>query len=186
MTFITQNYQKEFWREKAARLIIALLAFVGTTTFIGAIFMLPSYFVLALSHDDVLRRLKAAEEVLATKEIAGVEAEIRAVNYKITNYEKSESRRYALSPILIKIAKTMPADIKISGINLGPSDASSFTITMTGEAQKREGLLKFIDNLRLIKEFDSVYSPVTNLLKEINAPFRLEIKLKSEVYGHVK
>lgn len=186
MTFIAQNYQKEFEREKIARLIVALLALLGTTIFIGTIFMLPSYFVLALSRDDVLRRLKAAEEVLATKELAGVEAEIRAVNSKIANYEKSGSRRYALSPILIKIAKTMSADIKISGINLGPSDAGSFIITLMGEAQKRESLLKFIDNLRILKEFDSVYSPVTNLLKETNAPFRLEIKLKPEIYNHVK
>ena len=65
MSFVAKNYKKEFRREKILRILIGFAVNLAVALMVGLVFMLPSYFILVFSKDDVLRRLQAAEEVFA-------------------------------------------------------------------------------------------------------------------------
>ena len=76
MNLLTPNYEKEFRHEKIIRVWISFLIILIIVAATGLVFMLPSYFALALSKDDILRRLQAEEKVFEKKEFKSLEEKI--------------------------------------------------------------------------------------------------------------
>lgn len=186
MSLLTENYQKEFRREKNQRLLLSLAMLLATSIVIGIVFMLPTYFSLIFTKDDVLRLLKASEEVFVRKEFKSLEDKITAVNNLINLYEANEKRRFSYSPILASITKNTSSLIELKNVALRRGDDGAFTIILEGEAAQRTTLLGYIAKLGKVSEFEDVRSPITNLLKESNANFVLNIKIKPDAYKYVK
>ncbi|QQG42785.1 MAG: hypothetical protein HYW15_01030 [Candidatus Giovannonibacteria bacterium] len=188
MYLLTPAYEKEFRKEKIARVSVSFLAMLILVAAAGFIFMLPSYFVSVFSKDYILRQLKAGEEVFARKEFKSLEERVAGANSLIFAFERNEAKRYPLSPILQKIALRTPPEIRIDSINFGRAgrEENIFSFGIQGEADSREDLLKYIEVLRSMEEFASVNSPVTNLLKENRASFFLDIKIKPERYKYAE
>src|SRR3989344_5796435 len=122
-SFLPPIYQKALRREKILRLSSAFLGLLSSVAFLCVIFLLPSYFMLAFSKDDVLRRLKTQEEVLAKKELKKLEEKIGGVNRLAAAYRKGEDGRKNISPILAGIANSAPEAVKFSAITLTQKDA---------------------------------------------------------------
>ncbi|KKT62746.1 MAG: hypothetical protein UW57_C0013G0003 [Candidatus Giovannonibacteria bacterium GW2011_GWA1_44_29] len=181
---LTPNYEKEFRREKIIRVWISFLIILIIAAATGLVFMLPSYFVLVLSKDDILRRLQAEEKVFEKKEFKSLEKTIAALNTTIFTFEKNEKKRHDLAPLLNKIAINTVSGISLVSITLSKNEQGSFTFSVVGEANARDDLLKYIDRLRVVQEFSSVNSPVANLLKENKASFVLDIKINPEAYKY--
>src|SRR3989338_66529 len=184
MNLLTKNYEKEFRHEKIIRVWISFLIILIIVAATGLVFMLPSYFALALSKDDILRRLQAEEKVFEKKEFKSLEEKITSLNEKIFTFEKSEKRRHDFAPLLNKIAINTVSGISLTLITLSKNEQGLFTFSVTGETDARDNLLKYIDRLRAVKEFSSINSPVANLLKENKASFSLEIKINPEAYKY--
>lgn len=186
MTFISENYEKEFRREKILRILIGFAINLIAALLVGLVFMLPSYFAIALSKDDVLRRLKAAEEVFEKKEYKALEEKISKVNARVSAFEKNESKRKGLAPLLHRLAENTPDTMRLASIGLSKNQEGFYAISVQGEAATRDEFLKYAEKLARVGEFASIDSPVTNLLKETKAAFTLNIKVKPEAYGYVK
>ncbi|OHB03603.1 MAG: hypothetical protein A3B03_02685 [Candidatus Zambryskibacteria bacterium RIFCSPLOWO2_01_FULL_42_41] len=188
MYLLTPAYEKEFRKEKIARVLTSFLAMLILAAVTGFIFMLPSYFVSVFSKDDVLRQLKAEEEVFAKKEFKNLEEQMARVNSQIFAFERNEAKRHALSPLLQKLVLNTPPEIRIGSINFGRTsqERNIFSFGIQGEADSREDLLEYVKVLRSMEEFASVNSPVTNLLKENRASFFLDIKIKPERYKYAE
>lgn len=184
MTLLTKEYEKIIRNEKLKRLsflfIILLIVIVAT----GLAFMLPSYFSAAFSKDATLERLKLSEEVLAKKNFKNIEAEVNRINVLIADFEKNESRRRALAPLLLKITNT-PSSIVLKLLKLDTQKGGAATLTINGRAETREAFLDYFEKLKKFEEAEAVISPVTNLLRETDVVFVLEIKIKKEVYSYV-
>src|SRR3989344_1125000 len=166
MSLLTPNYEKEFRREKIIRAWISFIIILIIAAAAGLIFMLPSYFALVLSKDDILRRLQAEEKVFEKKEFKSLEEKISALNGKIFTFEKNEKKRHNFAPLLNK------------------NEQGLFAFSVVGEADARDELLKYIDRLRAVQEFSAVNSPVANLLQENKASFSLDIKINPEAYKY--
>lgn len=184
MSLLTPNYEKEFRREKIIRVWISFLIILIIIAAAGLVFILPSYFALVLSKDDILRRLQAEEKVFEKKEFKSLEEKIAALNGKIFTFEKSEKKRHDFAPLLNKIAINTVSGISLDSITLNKNEQGFFTFSIVGEADARDELLKYTDRLRAVKEFSSVNSPVANLLKENKASFSLDIKINPEAYKY--
>lgn len=186
MSFIAENYEKEFRREKILRIFIGFTINLIAALLIGLVFMLPPYFALSLSKNDTLRRLKAVEEIFEKKEFKNLEEKISRINARVSVFEKNESKRGELASLLRKFAESTPDAVRLMLISVGKNDEGLYAISVQGEADERNELLKYIEKLESVGEFASVDSPVTNLLKETKTPFTLKIKIKPEVYKYDK
>ncbi|KKT29535.1 hypothetical protein A3G55_01375 [Candidatus Giovannonibacteria bacterium RIFCSPLOWO2_12_FULL_44_25] len=184
MSFVAKNYKKEFRREKILRILIGFAVNLAVALMVGLVFMLPSYFILVFSKDDVLRRLQAAEEVFARKEFKNLEEKIGGINARVSVFEKNESRRGELAPLFRKLAENAPDAVRLVSINVSKDANGFYTMSVQGEAERRDELLKYIDKLESVSEFASVDSPVANLLKETKTLFTLNIKIKPEAYKY--
>lgn len=186
MTFISENYKKEFRREKILRILTGFAINLVSAMLVGMVFMLPAYFVLALSKDDVLRRLKAAEEVFEKKEFKALEEKINRINARVSAFEKNESRRKEFAPLLRKLAENTPDAVRLAFVGVSKNQEGLYMISLQGEATTRDEFLKYTEKLGGVREFMSIDSPVANLLKETKTAFTLNIKIKPEAYGYVK
>lgn len=188
MALLTPKYEKFIRTEKLGRLLVAFILLLDTVVLTAIVFILPSYFYLAFSKDEVLRRLRSTEEVLTKRDLKNTEAKIESVNKMIGEYEKNELRRRALSPILIKIAEAGAAEkasVRLKSLKLEQKEkGQDFIIVLNGQAPTREAFLDYLERLRLFPEARAVISPVTNLLKETDVIFSLDFKLKKEFYDY--
>ena len=184
MSLITPVYEKNVRNEKIRRLVLVFFALLILVSIIGAIFMLPSYFYAAFSIDQVLRRLKSSEEVLLKRNFKVIEEKIGSINETIYIFEKNESRRRELAPLLIKIANTTPQSITLKLLKLEMDKNGSARLTINGRAERREDFLSYVEKLKELPEAEAIISPVTNLLKDTDVVFVLEFKVKKEIYSY--
>lgn len=182
MTFLGAKYEKIIKRDKIYRTLSVFLFLLSAVAVTGMVFMLPSYFTVVLSKDEVLRNLKAAEDVLARRESNKLEEETSKVNKAIADYEKNESKRHSFSGLLVSIFKVTPPEVGIEKINLIKDKTGSFTLNVDGNASTRESLISYIANLQKLTSIAQVKSPISNLLEESNAAFHLELQIKQESY----
>lgn len=184
MSLLIANYEKEFRSAKIVRVWISFVIILVIIAAAGLVFMLPSYFVLVFSKDDVLRRLQAEEKVFEKKEFKSIEGKIAALNGDIFAFEKNEKKRHNFAPLLNKIVINTPTSIRLASINLSENGQGFFNFSILGEADSRDELLKYIDLLKAVPEFSAVNSPITNLLKENKTSFSLDVKINPEVYKY--
>lgn len=184
MNLLTPEYVKIAKKEKLLRLYVAMFLVLALALTIAIVFMLPSYFLLSLSKNDVLRRLRAAEEVFAKRNLISIENKVGATNDLIDLFDQNDGMRYALSPVLVKIANTASDGIKLSLLELRKNENGFFLIKLSGEAKTRENFLEYEKRLKSIAEIDSIASPVTNLLRESDSKFVLDLNIKKEFYKY--
>lgn len=175
-------YAKEVRREKIARLIA--LFFVGTSIifFVGGVFLITSYFTLVFSKQDVLRRLDAEEQSLARQDIKTLEAYISASNKRSLTHTKNELRRHALSPLLRELARIDTAGVKLSSLLFSRKPDGTFSLAMKGNADTRDLFLAYAREAKAISLFDTLDSPVANLLSETNVLFELTATIKKQSF----
>lgn len=178
-------YQKEIKSEKIMRVCLAFIFLVSVAFLVGIIFMLPSYFTLVFSRADVLRRLDAQERTFARQDTAALEQSIGTINKRAGSYQANEFIRKRIAPLLIHLATADTAAIKLSYLDLQGANDGIFTLTLHGMARTRDNLLEYIRRLKEVSEFAVVRSPISNLLRETDAPFELEIDLKKDAYFYV-
>lgn len=184
MALLTPEYEKFIRNEKIKRLALSFFVLLTIVGGAGIIFMLPSLFSAGFSKDDILRRLKFSEEILVRKNFKNTEEEIIRINKIIAKFEKNESRRRALAPLLIKIANATPSSINLKLLKLGSEKEGAAVLTINGKASTREVFLDYFEKLKKLDEAEAVISPVTNLLREADVVFALELKIKKEVYSY--
>ncbi len=185
MTLLTAEYEKIIRKEKISRLISGFLIILNIAMLFGLVFMTPSYFLLILSKDDILRRLDAAKEGFEKKSFKTADDEIQNVNLLVSGYENDQSKRRALAPILSKFASVSRPEIRVAYLNLQNTNGGAFSLLIRGKATRREAFLTYLESLKSLPETESVASPISNLLKDSDLDFSLEIRLKKETYGYV-
>ena len=185
MALLTEEYEKIIKTEKIKRLLFLFVALLVAVGAMGIAFMLPSYFSAAFSKDAVLERLKLSEEILAKKNFKNIEAEVNRINTLIADFEKNESRRRLLAPLLLKIANTAPFAVDLRLLTLEAKSDGAAVLTINGRASTREVFLDYFEKLKKLEEAEAVISPVTNLLRETDVVFVLELKIKKEIYSYV-
>lgn len=186
MNFLTPEYDKLIRKEKGLRLVLTFLYMLFCVSAVGAVLLLPSYFVLVLSQDEILRYVEAEEAVLARKQLQEIEKRAGQVSRTLDLYSSNESLRRPLAPLVASLANETPSAIKLSSIELKKNSDESFSFLVRGKAKTRDEFLAYLDRIKRMQEAAAVISPVTNVLKESNLDFSLEIKIKKEVYVSAK
>jgi len=184
MALITKEYIKLARREKIARLAFALELLLAFSLLTGIVFMLPAYLSLALSKNEVLRLRVATEEVLLRKNLEEAGEKSDALNKIVASFDASEARRRNILPVVMRIAENTPEEIDILLLKLEPEKSGVFRITLNGKSKTRDVFLKYVENLKKLEIAEAVNSPITNLLKETDVVFALDIKLKKTSYSY--
>ncbi len=184
MTLLTVKKKKKISKEKILRLASGFLIVLNVAILSGIAFMTPSYFLLILSKDDILRGLEAVKGGFEQKGFKNADNDVKSVNVLISGYETAQKKRKEFAPILNKMSSVTPSEIKISYLNFRKINDGAFSLLIQGNSPERGAFLDYLGALRGLPEVESVMSPISNLLKDRDLDFSLEVKFKKETYDH--
>lgn len=144
------------------------------TVFFG-ILLLPSYFLTALQKGDFLRQIEAEDKnplrqraAEVAKKVESAEKELRAVKVALSNER-------AISGLLPVLLEGLPSGISFDRVEY---DLVQAKIKFSGRAAKRSDVLDFEKRLKAIPFIAEVISPLSNIIKEADSAFVIEVKFK--------
>lgn len=182
--FLPLVYLRALKKERFIRVIFGVFVFGGILLAFGIVFILPSYFSLIFSLDDVLRSLGTEEVAVKRKDVEGLESKIFYNNSLLDSYFQGESKRKSFSQILLQITNSVSNEVKLKSIEFQKTKDGEFVFHIRGEAKKRNALIIFSQKLRQLEEIKELRSPISNLLQEENIKFLLEAVINLKFYEY--
>lgn len=148
-----------------------LIAVVG-------IVLLVSQTILTTTFNDTISRT-----ALVTREYGGVNALIREANRKLRKISEIESEFTPWSEVLIHAATLTPSNITLVSLSC---EASTRDVLIRGVAKTRGDLLIMTRAFEESKIFESVESPIANLLIKEDILFDLKMKVSQAAIAGLK
>lgn len=173
LNLLPPNEKRDFRYELHRRVV----SFFGFWLFIyGVIFgvlALPAYFFAVFQLVEVERSRDA--EIAALKASGGgvIEEKINAFNQRLRFLVKREEERQSVVPLIAGVFSEIPKGVDVSLFKL---DIRRGEAILLGKAKTRDALLRFITALRADSMVGSVSSPVSNIIKEEDIDFSLNLK----------
>ncbi|OGF73626.1 hypothetical protein A3J56_00605 [Candidatus Giovannonibacteria bacterium RIFCSPHIGHO2_02_FULL_46_20] len=186
ISLLSKEYTKEVRREKILRSAVVIFGIINTVLLVGIIFMLPSYFTLTLSQEEVARRLQAQQESFARQNVNVIEEKIQKINALAALHQKNENNRRRVAPLLLGLASSDIPGVELRTARLSEDESGSFVVLLQGRAATRNAFLTYEKSIENIDGIAAVHSPVSNLLHEADVLFELEAVLNKEFYSYVK
>ncbi|HEY4521569.1 MAG TPA: hypothetical protein VJH05_00285 [Candidatus Paceibacterota bacterium] len=177
-------YSQEFKKEKIIKRIFIVFILWGLFLAFGVVFLLPSYFTLVFSLDDVLRSLGTEEVAIKRKNVEGLESTISYTNSLLDSYFLGVSKQKSFSELLFSLTKNVSNGVKLTGVEFQKSTGGEFVFLIRGEAATRNSLILFSQKIRQLPEVKDLRSPVSNLLQETEVKFLLEALINPQFYEY--
>lgn len=168
-------------REYYMRLGIVSVVFAIIIVLIAGIFLIPSYITASLDE-----QIKRAELVALTTsrdpELDKISGSIQSINKKLSVFKEPYVQTSFSESILMKILELDRKGVVLQeffyAVVETPKEGTVKNFSLRGNALSREELLMFIDELEKTGLFQKVDVPISNLLKDDNISFNLDLKLK--------
>ncbi len=175
MPNLLPEYSKKKIRvEYRLRIASIILVFTLTALLIGLAFLIPTYVLLKVEHDD---RTKIKEEMISTIKATQGEDYITALG-DITNkisVLRQERDDTTLIAMVTKITNQMVPGVKLESIDYTTTGGSN-SLVLTGHATTRDALINFKNSLQNEKSFTEIKHSIADLIKAENLDFTLSIK----------
>ncbi len=134
----------------------------------GILFFIPLSILMKNEQESLNRELVLLNKKIAGDEIDNTSSAINDLNIKVSSILSANDSK--VSSVLNKIL-----DQKTSGISVTNFVFGNNKVSLTGVAGTRTNLILFVESLKKEKSFKSVNSPVSNLIKEKNLNFLINI-----------
>lgn len=159
--------RKEYWR----RLLGLAGIFSFSTILIGTILLFSVFLLLKSEKANFTRQVVISEERLRRSQAENIVPLVRDLNSKIVFLEEGWKNIEEKSTVISGILEEKPEGVKINNLFFDKKK-----ITIQGFSNTRQGLLLLVDNLKK-KGFKKVESPISNIIKEKDIEFSINIDL---------
>lgn len=158
-------------------LILRLISFCLAVSFIiistvAAALSLSKLILLDTFNDSIV------QSTLIPRELGGANNLIKQVNFKLDTIDKIERHFSPWSEHLINISKMIPKDITLTSLS---AEKFSRSLMMRGTAKTRNDLLSLLAALENSGLFESIESPISNILVKEDIAFDLKMKIKESI-----
>ncbi len=135
-----------------------------------AIVHLTGWYLLT-QHLDIL----AQSTTIVSRDFSRPHQTVVKMNSLIKALQRAGDGFAPLSPYLVELSMTLPADIRLTMINF---DRSEQRLTIAGLAKTRAALLSFQAALHQLSWLGTVSTPTSQLLQKDNIPFEIKAQLQ--------
>ncbi|MEK7558510.1 MAG: hypothetical protein AAB507_01645 [Patescibacteria group bacterium] len=175
INLLPDGYKGQIEKEYRGRLLIVALIFIFLTEIVSIMLLLPSYFISETKYYSALNRTLKDISANGADSLKTSDA-IKKINDKIALLKISGGDKAQVGALINSIVAQKYSAIAIKSINY-EMRGSTAKIDVLGVAKSRESLLGFVDRLKKEKYFAEVYSPVSNLVKDRNIDFSIQIAI---------
>jgi hypothetical protein len=162
--------------------LLRLFEMVGAGAFfillVAVIILSSAYFFLALQSGELRRQLAIGEQSSELRRAQSLDQAIKDLNTRSRSLGDNEKQ---IRDPLVEVAALLsvkPYGIGISSIGYDRAGKTNSTIIVSGQANTRNNLLKYVGALEASAVFARVNSPVSNLLSREKLSFTLVLDLK--------
>ncbi len=148
----------------------ALCVFVG----VGFFSLLPSYFAVHSEEDNIVGLRNTVGKSISLKSDKDLEKTLSDIKQNISALKIPE--KDAIS-IIGDIVKVRPDGVRLNDINFGSYTATSSAVSILGVSSDRPSLILFSRKLKENPKFSSVDLPISNLAKDSDINFNINIAL---------
>jgi len=153
-------------------------AYSFVLTAVVGIVLLISQTLLTYTFNDTISRT-----ALVTREYGGMNSLIRDANRKLHKISKIEAEFVPWSEVLLLAATLTPSNITLTSL---VSESSTKDVLLRGVAKTREDLLIMTSAFEKSTFFESIESPISNLLIKEDILFDLKMKVSEEAVASFK
>ena len=158
------------------RLATVFFVTLGLCVLIGAVVMIPSYFLTYIKEDLANKKLEMQKKESVPLPDQQTLEVIKDLNKKLNLIENAENNKFDVSSRVINtILLTKTPNIKITDISYENNLLKGKKISIEGIAPSREVLLSFRQALEDGTGFKQVDLPISNFVKGSNIKFYLSL-----------
>lgn len=173
MINLLPNSKKQVVRaEYRRRVAVVALSLFLAASFFAFLFLVPSYLLSYLKLVSLEERAalfkKSIEEETAAKELARLETELSLLRVGET--------APSASAFIEAVVKEKGAAVRLKQISYERRGKTA-KFDVSGSAATRASLIAFVDRLKARNEFEDVYSPISNLVKDKDITFTVQISI---------
>jgi len=174
LNFILNKDKKEIFSEYFLRVFIFFLAFLFFAFVILFSFFMPSVFYSEYKKDNISQQFDYVKKQIGSNNIDPIEI-IKRVNLLSSTLIDIKTSEF--SNIIEKIISLKNNGIKINFISIITND-NNINLSISGISKTRENLTNFDKELKKSELFQSVDLPVSNLIKNTDADFFMNLIYK--------
>lgn len=170
LNLISPAKKKRFFTLAHFLFIKEILELIIFTAALLAVIYLVGWLVLTRTLNDL-----AQSSLVVNREIPAVNREIRKLNLLVGEIARSGENFSPLSPLLLELAKTLPADIRLTGLTL---DKTNGSFIISGMAKTRADLLAYQETIGKLSWLEGTSAPTSQLFQKENINFEIRGRLK--------
>lgn len=159
------------------RLIVVFLVMVIFIQLSALIFIVPSWVLSSYKEKEIILDAEAINQSVASKNTEVIVSLIRSTNEKLRILDTALTYQ-KLYPIINTIILSKDSSIGITDLFYTRIDEKSADITLRGVSSTREALVAFVKDLEKSTIFKSVDLPVSNLAKDKNIDFYMNLSVE--------
>ncbi len=171
MNFLLEEDKKEIKREYCRRFVTVLGVFSLSVFLIGTVFLASIIISLKLDANALARQSEFTQQRFEESGAKSFSPLIQDLNDKINFIARKQAKIRENSLIIKKIIGAEPEGIKINSLSLNGGK-----LVLQGYSNTRQNLVFLIDRLKQTG-FEKVESPLSNIIKERDIEFTINIQL---------
>lgn len=174
---ITEKQKKIVRIEYRLRLASMILVMASALGIFLLAYVVPYYVSVSKKYLLVIGQFKSVISVENKENVGESVSRIMArTNDEMKAVELYSAKAFSPSLGFNQIILHRNGSIKITGLSFLLVKPGQGQYTVTGTALTRDGLVRFVDDLKSQAGFISVESPISGFAKEANLPFSISIK----------
>ncbi|MBX4215703.1 hypothetical protein KW797_02025, partial [Candidatus Parcubacteria bacterium] len=154
------------------RRLTVFLSLAIATVFLGTVLLTPSFFISQVKYGSLKAQLALMKEKGDAGE-AAMRASVEAVKKKLSLLRMG-SVPAPVAPLIASVVERRGSRVTLRSFDYERRTGGA-KLDIRGVAETRESLTSFVDRLKLEPRFAEVYSPVSNLVKDKNIEFTIQI-----------
>lgn len=174
LNLLTPQARQIIAYERYRRAALALVVSVGAALTIFAVLLLPTFFFITFYENELARQLemeRASAKRAKLDALESLAADINGLAGRILA-EEQKSRIY---PVVSEVVSAIPEGLTISSLRLSVDKKN---LVIDGQAETRDIFLEAIKRLRDSPSVSNVVSPLSNIIRERDITFSLNISIR--------
>lgn len=174
---LPNSLRKEIISEYRFRLLIVIMLFVILIQISFLVFLFPSWLSSYYKEKDFSLRSEEANKSLSTLDISSTTSYIKRLNSTLAVIDESLSYPN-FNSIIDDVLKRKPTGVRIDGIYYTVNSKNTAGLAISGIGDKRDTLVSFSESLKDISYFKKVDLPISNLAKDKNIVFTINVDIE--------
>jgi hypothetical protein len=179
INFLSEKNKKEVKSEYSFRVISVFSIVFSFVMVFVLVFLMPSHILSVYRKAVISDQLNMIKSSTSNQTDSSLN-EVKKINEIVKVLPSSVTVHKDFSGLIKNIINIKNSSITISSISVEPDSTQGIKISLKGFSKTRDGLTKFVKDIRDLKLFSGVDLPISNLVKSADIDFMISLVVKKE------